>query len=510
MYHAAGVNAFCVPDPRPMFEVNVAGSRAVVIAAAAAGVATGGVHVVGGDPRRWRGIGRRGFARRFLSNYARSKYEAEQGGHGGRGRTGLDVVYVNPASVQGPGRTSGTARLLIGYLNGKLPAAVDGPLNVIDIADCTRGHLLAEERRRRPVERYLLCGASMTLRSGLALLSRLTGLEDPPRFLPPRLALAAAACIEAVARARRKHTRFCREMVRTLIEGAPYDGAQAARDLGLAYTPIETTMRRTISWYLDAGADPPVASFHRRASRHRHHRLSGRQRAGGVAIACGGRATGAACRRNPGRRSVKRFSVPCTRRSMLARCSTMMPRAAPSVKNTSAHEPPKTRTRGGSASDAVIDATDVYRVASSTIHQSTAMTTEASGAITRRHPQCGNDLAAAPEAEEQGPPVPDQRADPGNHRTGGAAHREADRRSRRSLADIQQRDNEEHLETGVPPDIRGAGPPAPDLADVLPGEEPREPVSPWETPEHVSGHPQKHNGQEAHLAILDAIPETRL
>ena len=93
----------------------------------------------------------------------------------------------------------------------------------------------------------------MTLRSGLALLSRLTGLDDPPRFLPPRLALAASACIEVVARARGKPTRFCREMVRTLIEGAPYDGLQAARDLGLVYTPIETTMRRTISWYIEQG-----------------------------------------------------------------------------------------------------------------------------------------------------------------------------------------------------------------------------------------------------------------
>jgi dihydroflavonol-4-reductase len=255
VYHAAGVNAFCLPDPRPMFEVNVAGSRAVVLAAAAAGVsrlvytssaATLDVGALGADRAGHRG------SRRFLSNYARSKYEAEQAVMDASASTGLPVVCVNPASVQGPGRTSGTARLLIGYLNGKLPAAVDGPLNVIDIADCTRGHVLAEERGV-PGERYLLCGASMTLRSGLALLSRLTGLEDPPRFLPPRLALAAAACIEVVARARGKHTRFCREMVRTLIAGAAYDGSRATRDLGLAYTPIETTMRRTISWYLEQG-----------------------------------------------------------------------------------------------------------------------------------------------------------------------------------------------------------------------------------------------------------------
>jgi dihydroflavonol-4-reductase len=254
VYHVAGVNAFCLPDARPMFRVNVAGSRSVVLAAAAAGVTrlvyTSSAATLDAGSGGGRGGGRG--SRRFLSAYAESKYAAEQAVLEASSATGLAVVCVNPASVQGPGRTSGTARLLIAYLNGKLPVAVDGPLNVIDIADCTRGHLLAEERGM-PGERYLLCGASMTLRSGLALLSRLTGLEDPPRFLPPRLALAASACVEVVARARRKPTRFCREMVRTLIEGSAYDGSQAARDLGLVYTPIEATMRRTISWYLAQG-----------------------------------------------------------------------------------------------------------------------------------------------------------------------------------------------------------------------------------------------------------------
>ena len=42
-------------------------------------------------------------------------------------------------------------------------------------------------------------------------------------------------------------------MVRTLIEGSAYDGSKASRDLGLVYTPIETTMRRTISWYIEQG-----------------------------------------------------------------------------------------------------------------------------------------------------------------------------------------------------------------------------------------------------------------
>jgi dihydroflavonol-4-reductase len=255
VYHVAGVNAFCLRDPRPLFDVNVAGSRTVAEAAAAAGVRrlvyTSSAATMDGDSGTGGGGGGHG-SRGFLSKYAQSKSEAERAVLDVAERTGLVVVCVNPASVQGPGRTSGTARLLLGYLNGRLRAAVDGPLNVVDIADCTRGHILAEEHGRAG-ERYLLCGASMTLRDGLALLGRLTGIDDRPRFIPPRLAFALAAGVEVLARTRRRRAGFCREMVRTLIEGHAYDGGQATRDLGLEYTPIEATMRRTISWYLEQG-----------------------------------------------------------------------------------------------------------------------------------------------------------------------------------------------------------------------------------------------------------------
>lgn len=254
VYHVAGVNAFCMPDPRPLFEVNVAGSRTVALAAAAAGVGklvyTSSAATL--DAERATAASTRVNRSGFLSNYARSKVAAERAVMEVAERTGLTVVCVNPASVQGPGRTSGTARLLIAYLNGRLRVAVNGPLNVVDVADCTRGHVLAEERGV-PGERYLLCGASMTLREGLQLLARLTGLEDSPRFLPPRLAYALAAGVEVVGRSRKRRSPFCREMVRTLIEGDRYDGMQATRDLGLVYTPIETSMRRTISWYVKQG-----------------------------------------------------------------------------------------------------------------------------------------------------------------------------------------------------------------------------------------------------------------
>jgi len=254
VYHVAGVNAFCLPDPRPLFEVNVAGSRAVALAAATAGVnkliyTSSAVTLEGG---RAHPDGARVKRRKFLSSYARSKVQAEHAVMEVSEQTGLTVMCVNPASVQGPGRTSGTARLLLGYLNGRLRVAVNGPLNVVDVADCTRGHILAEEKGTGG-ERYLLCGASVTFREGLELLARITGLDDVPRFLPAWIAYALAAGVEVVDRSRNRRAPFCREMVRTLTEGRRYDGTKATRDLGLVYTPIETSMRRTISWYVEQG-----------------------------------------------------------------------------------------------------------------------------------------------------------------------------------------------------------------------------------------------------------------
>jgi dihydroflavonol-4-reductase len=254
-YHVAGANAFCLPDPSPLYEVNVTGSHNVVLAAAAAGVRrlvyTSSAAALGEE----RGaVGSEESVHRgwFLSDYERSKYEAERALLDAAGETGLEVVCVNPSSVQGPGRTGGTARLLLGYLNGRLRSAVDTRLSVVDIADCTRGHLLAEERGA-PGERYVLCGASLTVREGLELLGRVTGLDEQPRFLPPRLALLLASGVETVGRVRRRKPSVCREMVRTLLHGHTYNGSKAARELELVYTPLDETLHRTVAWYVEEG-----------------------------------------------------------------------------------------------------------------------------------------------------------------------------------------------------------------------------------------------------------------
>jgi dihydroflavonol-4-reductase len=65
--------------------------------------------------------------------------------------------------------------------------------------------------------------------------------------------MVLAAGVEAAARIRGRPPRVCRETIRTL--GAPhrYDGGRAARELGLAYTPIEVALERTLRWQVRQG-----------------------------------------------------------------------------------------------------------------------------------------------------------------------------------------------------------------------------------------------------------------
>ena len=250
-YNVAGVNTLCPTDPAPLYRVNRDGARAIVRAAARGRGAAPRPHLVGGDARaRPTGtIGREDSPHRgsFLSDYERSKTEGEQAVMEEAARTGLDVVLVNPSSVQGPGRTGGTGRILLALLDRRLPLFIDTRISVTDVGDTVEGHLLAAERGAAG-RRYVLCGAVLTTDEAMELLSRVSGHRVRPRIVPHAVASAAGVVAEAAFRAARRHPPFCRAMVRTMIHGHAYDGSRAADELGLRYTPVEDTLRRTLEW----------------------------------------------------------------------------------------------------------------------------------------------------------------------------------------------------------------------------------------------------------------------
>lgn len=254
-FHVAGLNEVCLPDPSPLYRVNVAGAVAAVRAAAGAGVRrlvlTSSASAIG---ERKGEVGREDSAHRgsFLSHYERSKRQGELAALETGAALGVEVVAVNPSSVQGPGRTGGTAKLLLAYLDGRLRVAVDTRVSVVDVDDCAAGHLLAAERGT-PGERYLLSGASASVSALMVLLSEITGLRDRPRMLPPAAVLAAGAVVGSAFRLAGRRAPLCPEAARMLVHGHVYDGSRAERELGLAYTSLEGTLSRTVAWYVERG-----------------------------------------------------------------------------------------------------------------------------------------------------------------------------------------------------------------------------------------------------------------
>jgi len=254
-FNVAGVNALCPEDSTPMVRANTGGPVAAVRAAARAGVPrvvhTSSAATIG-EPRGALGSELTPHRGWYLSEYERTKTEGEHAGFAAGRETGVEVVCVCPSSVQGPGRTGGTARFLLAFLDGRLKLFVPTTVTLVDIKDCSEGHLLAAERGAAG-ERYLLNGMNLTVADALALGSEVAGVNRKPRMIPRQAALPATYAIEYAFRLARRRPPVCHEKVRTLLHGHRYDGSRATRELGLKYTSPRDTLLRTVEWGRSAG-----------------------------------------------------------------------------------------------------------------------------------------------------------------------------------------------------------------------------------------------------------------
>lgn len=253
VFHVAGINEMCSPDPDQMDLVNIEGTRNVMEACRTAGVgrmihtssaaAIGEAHrTIGSEDSPHRGS--------YLSRYERSKHLSERLLFDQA--VDLDVVAVNPSSVQGPGRATGTGKLILELLNGRLPFLVETTVSIVDIDDCARGHVLAAQRGIAG-QRYILNGSSSSISKLIDRFNAITGRDLAPRFLPGWVASGGATAVELGGRIMGRRPPLCREMVKVLRAGHTYDGSRATRELGLEYTPLENTIARTVDWFREQG-----------------------------------------------------------------------------------------------------------------------------------------------------------------------------------------------------------------------------------------------------------------
>jgi nucleoside-diphosphate-sugar epimerase len=234
-----------------MDRVNIDGAVSVVEAAADAGVGrvvlTSSIAAIG-EGEGMIGTEHTRHSGSYVSAYARSKHLGEEAAARAARDTGVDLVVVNPASVQGPGRSSGSAELIRRVLGSKKPWLVDVPVSIVDIADCTVGHLLAAERGVRG-ERYILSGATVSVSEVVRLINDVAETDIRPRWLSPSIVRTFGLPLSRFV----PSSSICPDVVRSLLHGHKFDNTKSRTELGLDYTPISATFARTIAWFREQG-----------------------------------------------------------------------------------------------------------------------------------------------------------------------------------------------------------------------------------------------------------------
>ncbi|MBT5026886.1 MAG: NAD-dependent epimerase/dehydratase family protein [Nitrospinaceae bacterium] len=262
LYHTAAYYSLWSRDKKLIYDINVEGTRNILQSALSAQVEkvvyTSTVGCIGLTEDRSPANEEQPMNRATLCNdYKLSKFEAEQVAHGFSAK-GLPLVIVNPSTPVGPRdiKPTPTGKIILDFLNGKMPAYIDTGLNLIDVADCARGHILAEEKGQLGA-RYILGNRNMSLKEILLALEAITGLKAPKIKMPYWVAYAAGLACEWASDT---ITHLPPSVPLAGVKMAKYhmyfDPSKAIRELGLPQNPIENALEQAVRWF----RDNPVSS----------------------------------------------------------------------------------------------------------------------------------------------------------------------------------------------------------------------------------------------------------
>jgi dihydroflavonol-4-reductase len=263
-FHVAASYHLWLPDYASMYASNVEGTRNVIEAAATAGcsriVYTSTVGCIGLPPRI-QGPNNGGneytslLPSQLSNHYKRSKWQAEQVALELAGK-GLPVVIVNPSTPVGPGdvKPTPTGKIIIDFMQRKMPAYLETGLNWVHVRDVAMGHILAAEKGRVG-DRYILgnAEANWTLKETFAVLEDLTGIPAPRVRIPYLIALMAAYFDEAKSSMTGKSPRAPLGGVRMARYKMFFNPSKAIRELALPQTPARQALKEAVEWFKNAG-----------------------------------------------------------------------------------------------------------------------------------------------------------------------------------------------------------------------------------------------------------------
>ena len=176
-------------------------------------------------------------------------------------RNKQQVIVLNPTTPVGSmdSKPTPTGRIVVDFLRRKFPAYVDTGLDLVDVEEVARMHLVALERGRAG-ERYILGGENLTLKQILDRLATMTGLPSPTMRVPHGVATAFAFFDETITgKLRGKEPRATVEAVRMGRKKMFAGSVKAERELGLRVQSVDAALRAAVDWFVGHGYAPQPA-----------------------------------------------------------------------------------------------------------------------------------------------------------------------------------------------------------------------------------------------------------
>jgi dihydroflavonol-4-reductase len=185
----------------------------------------------------------------MVGHYKRSKWLAEKEVLDAA-RQGFPAIVAMPTTPVGPWdwKPTPTGKIILDFLNGKMPGYVETGLNFVSVEECAAGHILVAEKGIAG-ERYLLGAENLTLKGVLDLLAQLTGLPAPSLKIPHGVALGVAYAETAFSRLIGREPHIPVEGVKIARHMMFVNCSRSVRELGFQAGPVSAAFERAVRWY---------------------------------------------------------------------------------------------------------------------------------------------------------------------------------------------------------------------------------------------------------------------
>jgi len=193
----------------------------------------------------------------MVGHYKRSKWQAERLVLDSA-KQGFPAIVAMPTTPVGPWdwKPTPTGKIILDFLNGKMPGYVKTGLNFVGVEECAAGHLLVSDKGKVG-ERYLLGAENLTLKEMLDTLAKITGLAAPKLKIPHGLALGVAYANTVFSRLLGREPGIPVEGVKIAQHMMFVDVKRAQKELGFKPGSVAAALERAVRWYADNGYVSP-------------------------------------------------------------------------------------------------------------------------------------------------------------------------------------------------------------------------------------------------------------